>query len=70
MRSNHGLAMEYIARLLCWTVNHNGPTKRNEIQPWLRKDAVQEFMDCIYAPPRDLVLRHGHFVNVFRPDYD
>ena len=44
MKGNHQVAMEYIARLLRHTVNHNGPVKRGEILPWLRKDAVREFM--------------------------
>ncbi|HEY3705481.1 MAG TPA: hypothetical protein VGL22_10500 [Terracidiphilus sp.] len=43
MKDNHPLAMEYIARLLRHTVNHNGPVKRHEIDAWLRKDAVTEF---------------------------
>ena len=47
MKQNHPLAMEYIARLLRRTVNHNGPVKRHEIDPWLRKDAVTEFLDLL-----------------------
>jgi hypothetical protein len=47
MKQNHQLAMEYIARLLRRTVNHNGPVKRHEIDPWLRKDAVMEFRDLV-----------------------
>ena len=43
MKQNHQLAMEYIARLLRRTVNHNGPVKRHEIDSCLRKDAVTEF---------------------------
>jgi hypothetical protein len=43
MKENHTLAMEYIARLLRRTVQHNGPVLRHEIDPWLRKDAVEEF---------------------------
>jgi hypothetical protein len=43
MKADHQLAMEYIARLLRRTVNHNGPVKRHEIDPWLRRDAVAEF---------------------------
>ncbi|MFL6738012.1 MAG: hypothetical protein ACJ8FJ_02355 [Sphingomicrobium sp.] len=45
MKSDHPLAMEYIARLLRRTVNHNGPVKRHEIDPWLSKDAVAEILD-------------------------
>lgn len=48
MKQNHPLAMEYIARLLRRTVNHNGPVKRHEIDPWLRKDAVTEFQALLY----------------------
>ena len=43
MKENHTLAMEYIARLLRRTVHHNGPVLRHEIDPWLRRDAVDEF---------------------------
>ena len=49
MKDNHLLAMEYIARLLRRTVNHNGPVKRHEIDPWVRKDAVEEFIDLVAA---------------------
>ena len=45
MKSDHPLAMEYIARLLRRTVNHNGPVKRHEIDAWLRKDAVEEILE-------------------------
>ncbi len=44
MKTDHPLAMEYIARLLRRTTHHNGPVLRHEIDPWLRKDAVAEFM--------------------------
>jgi hypothetical protein len=48
MKEDHELAMEYIARLLRRTVNHNGPVKRHEIDAWLRKDAVSEFLNLLY----------------------
>lgn len=48
MKQDHTLAMEYIARLLRHTVNHNGPVKRHEIDHWLRKDAVSEFMSLLH----------------------
>jgi len=51
MKQNHLLAMEYIARLLRRTVNHNGPVKRKEINPWLRNDAVGEFLDLLHPAP-------------------
>ncbi|HEX8308155.1 MAG TPA: hypothetical protein VF645_07010 [Allosphingosinicella sp.] len=47
MKSDHPLAMEYVARLLRRTVNHHGPVKRHEIDAWLSKDAVEEFIDCL-----------------------
>ena len=47
MKQDHLLAMEYIARLLRRTVNHNGPVKQHEIDPWLRQDAVTEFLDFL-----------------------
>jgi len=43
MKKDHPLAMEYIARLLRRTTKANGPVKRHEIDPWLRRDAVEEF---------------------------
>jgi hypothetical protein len=48
MKEDHVLAMEYIARLLRRTVDHNGPVKRHEVDPWLRKDAVTEFLDFLH----------------------
>ncbi|HQU84044.1 MAG TPA: hypothetical protein PKY59_12995 [Pyrinomonadaceae bacterium] len=47
MKANHPLAMEYIARLLRRTTSHNGPVKRHEIDPWLRRDAVAEFQQLL-----------------------
>ena len=47
MKQDHPLAMEYIARLLRHTVNHNGPVKRHEIDSWLHKDAVAEFRQLL-----------------------
>jgi hypothetical protein len=47
MKQDHPLAMEYIARLLRHTVNHNGPVKHHEIDPWLRRDAVEEFLTLL-----------------------
>lgn len=43
MKTNHELAMEYIARLLRHTIRHNGPVKRGEIHPYLERDAVTEW---------------------------
>ncbi len=47
MKQDHTLAMEYIARLLRHTVAHNGPVKRHEIDPWLRREAVDEFVALV-----------------------
>ncbi len=47
MKQDHLLAMEYIARLLRRTVNHNGPVKHHEIDSWLRTDAVSEFLQLL-----------------------
>jgi hypothetical protein len=66
MKLDHELAMEYIARLLRRTVNHNGPVKRHEIDPWLRRDAVSEFLELLY-PPSDAVFFKGHYIIPFRP---
>ncbi len=45
MKENHPLAMEYIARLLRRTTEHNGPVKRFEINGYLSRDAVAEFLN-------------------------
>jgi hypothetical protein len=42
MKLDHPLAMEYVARLLRRTINHHGPVKRHEIDPWSSKEAVEE----------------------------
>lgn len=47
MKQDHTLAMEFIARLLRRTTAHNGPILRHEIDPWLRRDAVNEFLELI-----------------------
>lgn len=47
MKADHGLAMEYIARLLRHTIQHNGPVKRHEIDAWLRPAAVEEFRELL-----------------------
>lgn len=47
MKGNHFLAMEYIARLLRRTTKHHGPVSRHEIDPWLRRDAVDEFEELL-----------------------
>ena len=47
IKSNHSLAMEYVARLLRHTVNHHGPVKHHYIDAWLRKDAVENFIELI-----------------------
>ena len=49
MKADHLLAMEYVARLLRYTTNHHGPVKRHEIDPWLRKDAVEEILSCLQS---------------------
>lgn len=42
MKHDHAFALEYAARLLRVTVNHNGPVKRKEINPCLSRAAVRE----------------------------
>ena len=44
MKTDHALAMEYAARLLRHTIRHNGPVLRGEIDPWLSREAVAQFM--------------------------
>jgi hypothetical protein len=59
MKTNHQLAMEYAARLLRRTVAHNGPVKRHEINPWLRRDAVAEFQGLLNPLADDPRLTKG-----------
>lgn len=60
MKSNHQLAMEYVARLMRRTTKHNGPLYRNRgifpralqhpkhsIYPWLSREAVAEFQSFL-----------------------
>jgi hypothetical protein len=47
MKSNHRLAIEYAARLLRRTTSHHGPVKRHEIDPWLKRGAVDEFLELL-----------------------
>jgi hypothetical protein len=47
MKEDHILAMEYIARLLRRTTQHNGPVKRHEIDDWLSPKAVSEFQNLL-----------------------
>jgi len=47
MKTDHPLAMEYIARLLRHTVRHNGPILRREIDSSLSPASVDEFMKLL-----------------------
>jgi hypothetical protein len=48
-KGDHRFAIEYCARLLRFTVDHHGPIKGRHIHPWLRRDAVQEFLGFLEA---------------------
>lgn len=48
-KENHAFALEYAARLIRFTVNHHGPLKRREINPWLKRSAVDELRAFIVA---------------------
>lgn len=50
MKENKQLALEYAARLLRFTIRHNGPVARGEIHPWLRAAAVLEFAQILTPP--------------------
>lgn len=49
MKSNHPLAMEYVARLYRVNVKWAGPIARGEIDEWLRPTAVAEFLTLLTA---------------------
>lgn len=46
-KSHHSFAIEYCARLIRFTTKHHGPIKHGHIHPWLRRDAMQEFMNFL-----------------------
>jgi hypothetical protein len=46
-KANHLFAIEYCARLLRFTTKHHGPIKRREINPWVQREAVQEFQELL-----------------------
>jgi hypothetical protein len=46
-KTNHRFAIEYCARLLRFTAKHHGPIKGKHLNPWLRRDAVAEFMQFL-----------------------
>lgn len=47
MKSNHPLAMSYYARLVRINIRWAGPIVRNEINPFLSRAAVTEFMSFL-----------------------
>jgi len=47
MKENKTLALEYAARLLRFTIRHNGPVMRAEIYPWMHAAAVAEFESAL-----------------------
>jgi hypothetical protein len=47
MKADHPLAMEYAARLLRHTIRHNGPVVRSEIDRWLSRQAVDQFIQLL-----------------------
>ncbi len=47
MKKDHGLALEYYARLIRFNVQWAGPIKRHEIDSWLSRDAVAEFLALV-----------------------
>jgi hypothetical protein len=66
MKTNHPLAMEYVARLMRHTMRHNGPLfkdrskfsgdlreKEQSIYPWLSREAVAEF-EAFLRPRRPI----------------
>lgn len=47
MKKDHRLALEYYARLVRVNIKWAGPLLRHEIDPWLSRAAVAEFMELI-----------------------
>ncbi len=52
MKTDHKVALGFAARLLRFTVRHNGPVLRKEINPWLSRLAVAEFESLLQVPDR------------------
>lgn len=46
-KSHHDFAIEYCARLIRLTTKHHGPIRDRKIHPWLRRDAVHEFLSFL-----------------------
>lgn len=44
---NHFFAIEYTVQLLRLNTKHNGPIKRREINPWLKRECVEEFLELL-----------------------
>lgn len=70
MKSNHPLAMEYIARLLRRTTHHNGPVLRHEIDHWLRRDAVDEFRALVGSTGGSVTERKATTFNPYSRNND
>lgn len=51
MKLDPEFAIEYTARLLRFTIRHNGPIKRNEIGEWLSIQSAGEFLEAILDEP-------------------
>jgi hypothetical protein len=49
MKVNHGLALNYYARLIRINIRWAGPLVRHEIDPWLRRGAVEEFQTLLQS---------------------
>ena len=49
-KQSHAFAVEYVCRLLRFTIRHHGPIKRGEILPWLREGAYKEFLRNLEEP--------------------
>jgi N-acetylmuramoyl-L-alanine amidase len=50
-KNDHAFAIEFAARLLRFTVQHNGPVKDRKINEWLHKDAVEELKGFLAHSP-------------------
>lgn len=49
MKSDHGLALSYYARLVRVDITWAGPLVRREILPWLSRESVAEFQSLLIA---------------------
>lgn len=55
-KNDHAFACAYAIKLLLVTTRANGPAVRREINPWLKREAVQEFLSFLVGGHADTTI--------------